>query len=270
LQRIENLVFGLRSVILLSLLVFTIIMGYFASQLRMDAGFTKMLPIGHSYIETFFEYSESFGGGNRILVVLENKEGDIFQKDFLYKLNDITQDLFYIPGVARHTVTSLWTPNTRFIAVTEEGLEAGDVIPANFAGTEEDIDTVLQNTLRADLVGRLVSTDFQGAMIRAELLDFNPETQQRLDYFEVARKLEQPLVNVFLPTTPNPTSGFLLFVPAEDVRVLDMSIEEGIKLVVSGGIVTPSDNKAPAPPRDPATAPDVRLARPNAVAAADD
>ncbi len=87
---------------------------------------------------------------------------------------------------------------------------------------------------------------------------------------EVARKLEQPLVNVFLPTTPNPTSGFLLFVPAEDVRVLDMSIEEGIKLVVSGGIVTPSDNKAPAPPRDPATAPDVRLARPNAVAAADD
>jgi hypothetical protein len=96
LQRIENLVFGLRSVILLSLLVFTIIMGYFASQLRMDAGFTKMLPIGHSYIETFFEYSESFGGGNRILVVLENKEGDIFQKDFLYKLNDITQDLFYI------------------------------------------------------------------------------------------------------------------------------------------------------------------------------
>jgi hypothetical protein len=201
LQRIENLVFGLRSVILLSLLVFTIIMGYFASQLRMDAGFTKMLPIGHSYIETFFEYSESFGGGNRILVVLENKEGDIFQKDFLYKLNDITQDLFYIPGVARHTVTSLWTPNTRFIAVTEEGLEAGDVIPANFAGTEEDIDTVLQNTLRADLVGRLVSTDFQGAMIRAELLDFNPETQQRLDYFEVARKLETELRDKYVTDT---------------------------------------------------------------------
>ncbi len=160
-----------------------------------------MLPIGHSYIETFFEYSESFGGGNRILVVLENKEGDIFQKDFLYKLNDITQDLFYIPGVARHTVTSLWTPNTRFIAVTEEGLEAGDVIPANFAGTEEDIDTVLQNTLRADLVGRLVSTDFQGAMIRAELLDFNPETQQRLDYFEVARKLETELRDKYVTDT---------------------------------------------------------------------
>ena len=192
-QRIENLVFGLRAVILLALLVFTVIMGVFASQLKMDAGFTKMLPIGHPYIETFFEYSEGFGGGNRILVVIENKKGDIFQKDFLYTLNDATQDLFYIPGVARHTVTSLWTPNTRFIAVTEEGLEAGDVIPANFAGEPEDIDTVMQNTLRADLVGRLVSVDFRSAMIRAELLDFNPETQQRLDYFEVAAKLETTL-----------------------------------------------------------------------------
>lgn len=76
---------------------------------------------------------------------------------------------------------------------------------------------------------------------------------------EVARKLDQNLVNVFLPTTPNPTSGFLLFVPKADVRVLDMTIEEGIKLVVSGGIVTPEDrDKAqPVDPDAPAL-PDVR------------
>jgi len=193
LHRLENLVFGLRAPILVVLFFFTLVMGFFAAQLKMDAGFTKMLPIGHSYIETFFEYSESFGGGNRVLVVLENKEGDIFERDFLYTLNNATQDLFYIPGIARHTVTSLWTPNTRFIAVTEEGLEAGDVIPANFAGTDRDINVVMQNTLRAELVGRLVSTDFKAAMIRAELQDFNPETRERLDYFDVARKLETEL-----------------------------------------------------------------------------
>ena len=56
---------------------------------------------------------------------------------------------------------------------------------------------------------------------------------------EVAQKLNQPMVNVFLPTTPNPTSGFLLFVPKDGVQVLEMTIEEGIKLVVSGGIVLP-------------------------------
>ncbi len=56
---------------------------------------------------------------------------------------------------------------------------------------------------------------------------------------EVQDKTEQNTVNVFLPTTPNPTSGFLLFVPEEDLIRLDMSVEEGIKLVISGGAVTP-------------------------------
>ena len=57
---------------------------------------------------------------------------------------------------------------------------------------------------------------------------------------EVQVRSEEELVNVFLPTTPNPTSGFLLFVPKRDLVHLDMTIEEGIKLVISGGIVTPS------------------------------
>ena len=56
---------------------------------------------------------------------------------------------------------------------------------------------------------------------------------------EVKSIRSEEMVNVFLPTTPNPTSGFLLFVPKKDVTILDMSIEEGIKMVISGGIVTP-------------------------------
>ena len=51
-------------------------------------------------------------------------------------------------------------------------------------------------------------------------------------------------VPVFLPTTPNPTSGWMVLVPTGDLRVLDMTVEEGIKLVVSGGIVGP-DNLGP-------------------------
>jgi uncharacterized membrane protein len=62
---------------------------------------------------------------------------------------------------------------------------------------------------------------------------------------EVQEMTEDTVVNVFLPTTPNPTSGFLLFVPRRDLNVLSMSIEEGIKMVVSGGIVTPPDRRPP-------------------------
>lgn len=54
------------------------------------------------------------------------------------------------------------------------------------------------------------------------------------------------VVNVFLPTTPNPTSGYLLFIPRRELVVLSMSVEEGIKMVVSGGIVTPPDRRPPS------------------------
>ena len=58
---------------------------------------------------------------------------------------------------------------------------------------------------------------------------------------EVQNLTKEKVLNVFLPTTPNPTSGFLLFVPQEDVIILKMTVEEGIKMVMSGGIVTPPD-----------------------------
>ncbi len=64
---------------------------------------------------------------------------------------------------------------------------------------------------------------------------------------EVRGRLDQDVVNVFLPTTPNPTSGFLLFVPSADLVRLDMSVEDGIKMVISAGIVTPPAPQAIQP-----------------------
>lgn len=57
---------------------------------------------------------------------------------------------------------------------------------------------------------------------------------------EVKSKLNSKMLNIFIPTTPNPTSGFLIFVPEEDTIALDMSVEDGIKFVISGGLVEPS------------------------------
>lgn len=70
---------------------------------------------------------------------------------------------------------------------------------------------------------------------------------------EVQYRTEDDVINVFIPTTPNPTSGYLLFVPREDLVMMDMSVEEGIKLVISGGIVVPpfQPKDAPALPPEP-------------------
>ena len=56
---------------------------------------------------------------------------------------------------------------------------------------------------------------------------------------EVKERTEEELLNIFVPTTPNPTSGYLLFVPKKDVVYLDMTVEEGVKYVISAGLVTP-------------------------------
>jgi uncharacterized membrane protein len=59
----------------------------------------------------------------------------------------------------------------------------------------------------------------------------------------VQNTITDEVVNIFLPTTPNPTSGFLLFVPRNELVSLDMTVEEGIKMVVSAGLVTPPDRR---------------------------
>ena len=60
---------------------------------------------------------------------------------------------------------------------------------------------------------------------------------------EVQRITKNSLLNIFLPTTPNPTSGFLLFLPSKDVVRLSMTVEEGIKMIISAGMLTPSEKQ---------------------------
>jgi len=79
---------------------------------------------------------------------------------------------------------------------------------------------------------------------------------------EIQAKTERKVLNVFLPTTPNPTSGFYLLVPEEDVIPLDMAVEDSFKLLISGGIINPDEArmakraKSASKPAAPAAAPD--------------
>jgi uncharacterized membrane protein len=66
-------------------------------------------------------------------------------------------------------------------------------------------------------------------------------TNENKKAFEINDKTDEELISVFLPTTPNPTSGFLLFVPRRDCKFLKMSVAEGMRLVISGGAVSTPD-----------------------------
>lgn len=64
---------------------------------------------------------------------------------------------------------------------------------------------------------------------------------------EIGEHFDEEMVNVFVPTTPNPTSGFLLFLPRRAVRVLEMSVEDGLKMVISTGILVPPRHQGAEP-----------------------
>ncbi len=67
LARLERWLFGRRRAVLAALTAFTLLMGWFATRLHMDAGFEKQMPIGHEYIQTFDKYREDVLGANRLL-----------------------------------------------------------------------------------------------------------------------------------------------------------------------------------------------------------
>jgi predicted RND superfamily exporter protein len=189
---LEKLVFSRRPLVIAIFAIITALLAWSAvTGLRVDAGFSKQLPLQHEYMSTFVEHYEDFGGADRVLIALVDESGDMFNPEFFEALRQATDAVFFIPGVDRARVTSIFTPNVRYLEVTEEGIEAGDVIPADFQYTLSDLERVKENILKAGIVGRLVANDFSGAIISAQLLEINPDTQERLDYFDVAKKLEE-------------------------------------------------------------------------------
>ena len=184
-------IFQHRPLVLLLFTLITVALAYSAMHVKLDAGFKKLLPANHEYMQTFFQYQKDFGGANRILIAVSAEHGDIFTPEFFTTLKKVTDEVFFIPGIDRASVTSLFTPNTRFVEVVEGGFAGGNVIPAGFRPTPEGFEQVRENILKSGKLGRLVATDFSSAMVRANLIDVNPDTGQKVDYLDLAGRLEK-------------------------------------------------------------------------------
>ena len=187
---LERFLFARRALVLVLFALLTALFAWQATRLKVDAGFVKQLPIDHPYIATFLKHQDQFGGANKVLVAFSVKQGDIFTPDFFAALKQATDDVFFIPGVDRARVQSLFTPNVRFIEVVEDGFAGGNVIPADFTPTDDGLAKVRANVLKSGQVGRLVAEDFTAAIVSAELVDRDPSTGERLDYLKVADQLE--------------------------------------------------------------------------------
>jgi uncharacterized protein len=152
--------------------VITLAFGYSASNVKLDPGFLKLIPIKHEYMRTMMEYLKDFSGANTLLINLRWKgDGDLYNAEFMEALRKATDDVFFIPGINRPQVSSLYTPNTWYIEITEDGFKGEPVVPAKFSGTPEQLDRVRHNVGLSGQIGLIVSNDQKSAMIRASLLE---------------------------------------------------------------------------------------------------
>ncbi len=190
-DRFENLVFSNRAAILILFAIVTFVFAFFATQLRVDASFSKLIPLQHPYMKNFVKYRDEFGTADRIAIALLAKDGNMFTAEYFDKIRNVTDEVFFIPGIDRTQVYSLITPNVRFTEIVEDGLIGGRVVPVGLEMNDEGFALVRENAIKAGIVGRLVANDFSGTLISARLQEFHPDTGERLDYFEVARELEK-------------------------------------------------------------------------------
>ena len=190
--RLESLIFGQRTPILALFALGTLLFGALTVHgLRIDTSFNKILPLHHEYMRTYLDPKVAeFQGANRVLVALIARDGNMFTPQFFAALRRATDEIIVMDGIDRTRVQSIFTPNVRYLEVVEDGIEAGNVMPADFTPTAENMARVRDNIRKAGIIGRLVANDFSGALVSAIVLDENAQGK-RVDPIRIAHELER-------------------------------------------------------------------------------
>ncbi len=238
LRQIEKIIFGHRHLTVAVFAVVTLLLGFFASKTHVDASFNKQLPSDHEYIRNFIKYQEQFGGANRVVIALNARHGDIFNPDFFRTLKAVTDEAFYLPGVDRAQVTSIFTPNVRYLEVVEDGLQGGNIIPADFVPNAAGLERVHQNIIKSGRVGQLVANDFTGAAVIISLLEVDPQTGRKLAYAEVADALETKIRKKYQSSEINiHIIGFAKVIGDITDGARGVLLFFGIAIVISAGLL---------------------------------
>lgn len=188
---VERLLFNNRAIVVWVCLLVSLVLGYQMLALRSNASFTKMIPTGHPYIANFLAHADDLKGqGNFIRIAVETSGDSIFEARYFQILQDINDEVFLLPGVDRAYMKSLWTPATRWIAVTEEGLDGGTVIPDTYDGSTESLAQVRINIARSGEIGHIVAPDFRSSIIIVPLLERDAVTGKPIDYADFSQRVE--------------------------------------------------------------------------------
>ncbi|MBH3470599.1 efflux RND transporter permease subunit [Pseudomonas putida] len=188
---LERALFNNRALVLLLCIAATLLLGWQATHLTLNASFEKMIPREHQFIANYLEHRDELKGlGNAVRIAVANPQGSIYDKAYLKVLEQISDEAYLLPGVDRAAMKSLWTPSTRWTGVTEEGLEGGPVIPDGYDGEPKSLEALKRNVERSNEIGQLVAFDQRSSIVYVPLLAQTPDGQP-LDYTSFAHELEK-------------------------------------------------------------------------------
>lgn len=187
---IERALFNHRLLVIVLCAVVTLLLGWQATRLQLNASFEKTIPTGHPYIANFLAHqSELSGLGNVVRIAVARPEGSLYDAKYLDTLRRLSDEVFLLPGVDRGRMKSLWTPATRWVGVTEEGLEGGPVIPDGYDGSPASLQRLAANIARSGEIGQLVARDARSTVIFLPLLAKDADGRA-LDYAQLSQRLE--------------------------------------------------------------------------------
>jgi uncharacterized protein len=193
---VEDFVFEWRLLILAILALVTIASLLLAERIEIKSGYEKQLPLRHEYIETLNKFRGDLTGSNRVIVVVEARDGNIWTVEGLRRIHDVTKELSFLEGIDRRRVTSVWTPNARYLQVLEDGLKAEDLIGGDVTvGTldEKAIQRIRSNVVSGGYLGTLISNDQAAAMVTADVVTINPRDGKPANPLVIARGLQTEL-----------------------------------------------------------------------------
>jgi hypothetical protein len=176
-----------RPIVLVILALITVFWAYHARKVEMYSQFADLLPQGHDYIQAYNYHRETFGGANIVTLVLQVKEGDIFNAEMLKKVRYLTDQVDQINGVDHNQVASLSHVKIRNIKTLPGGMvRSYPVLPIDIPTDPKELETLKFEMFNNDIVfNKYVSADGKAALVFA---GFN---EDRLDYREIHREISR-------------------------------------------------------------------------------
>ncbi|MBI3245915.1 MAG: MMPL family transporter [Deltaproteobacteria bacterium] len=190
LYRIGASLIRLRMPVLIITSLFTAFMAYKTLQLEMSTAFNDLLPYRHPFVQVHFRFASQFGGANNINVMLKVDKGDVFNKEILKKVFDMTQAMDRVTGVNHDQIASIGHRTTRYLTVLGGTIATPPVMrrPPKTDEEVEDIRKICYNT--ESIYGKLVALNGRALIIQANFIEGRLDYKRIFD--EVNRTVKEP------------------------------------------------------------------------------